>query len=163
MERKISFTANISVWSGKKLTNLRKAIWKHSGVQGKYSCLFTEPTAIKTYFSPQNSLKDFPWQPTINTQNRSFSIDTIPNYPSPNRYYITTKRLFARGRSLLTLSVKKKRRISESPLRNCNESDWKTYHSFLLRALHVGKSDGGGEGKQSIKLFTLTKKEEAER
>ena len=110
MERKISFTANISVWSGKKLTNLRKAVWKHSGVQGKYSCLFTEPTAIKTYFSPQNSLKDFPWQPTVNTQNRSFSIDTIPNYPSPNRYYITTKRLFARGRSLLTLSVQKKKK-----------------------------------------------------
>lgn len=94
----------------KKLTNLRKAIWKHSGVQGKYSCLFTEPTAIKTYFSPQKSLEDFPWQPTINTQNRSFSIDTIPNYPSPNRYYITTKRLFARGRSLLTLSVQKNKK-----------------------------------------------------
>lgn len=94
----------------KKLTNLRKAIWKHSGVQGKYSCLFTEPTAIKTYFSPQKSLEDFPWQPTINTQNRSFSIDTISNYPSPNRYYITTKRLFARGRSLLTLSVQKNKK-----------------------------------------------------
>jgi len=106
VERKLSFTANISVWSGKKLTNLRKAIWKHSGVQGKYSCLFTKPTAIKTYFSPQNSLKDFPWEPTINTQNKGFSIDTIPNYPSPNRYYITIKRLFARGRSLLSLSVK---------------------------------------------------------